>query len=165
MVIRKSCWRRGPPAAVPAHPEQALGMTKSLVCREWEPYGFDRGRLARRKRRVSQLAGFGAGQCSTTAVRARALPSLERPEGSGLAARSRSERDPNLGRVGRHRRQDRPSVGTIRRERSAEFDVRSHPKHRSLGDRAIALRRADISIVRSTIRGRRTPLVSLPFPE
>ena len=30
---------RAASAEVPAHPEQALGMTQSLVCREWEPYG------------------------------------------------------------------------------------------------------------------------------
>lgn len=136
-------------ANVSAVPEQALGMTQSIACREWTPYG-SQAAILRAGRDVFPTLPASVLANAPQMPFEHELPGVERSDGSAIAAHSRPQQHPHVSRHGRHRLENGRAAGAVRSRRFAELNVRRHQEHRPLGDRAVALRTADLCVVSCT---------------
>ena len=134
-------------AVVPENPEQALGMTNSFICQEWEPYGAPRRDPPRRPQGLPDLPRLGPGQRPAAPLPEGVVPRMGGAEGSCLPAGPGPQRHPNAGRVRRRRLQNRCQVGALCGADAQPVDLRADRQRRPLGDRPVALRPADLPLL------------------
>jgi len=119
-------------AVVPENPEQALGMTESFICQEWEPYGGPGRDPPRRPPRLPQLPGVGPGQRPAAPLPEGALPRMEGAESARVPAGPGPQRHPDAGRLRRRRLQNGRQVGPLRGAVAQSVHLRADRRHRAL---------------------------------